>query len=394
MTTRMRIFSLLASAVAASMIGGCPAQRAQGPGSTGLVRGADGDRDGDAKGKGAGSGDGADGEKEKKKKRKKKKKSEAGKGPGDETIASDDDAGEEVPSPDTALPPPPPPSSSRREALPGLDLSDAQREALISPRLASARRHLVASDHDHAIAEARAALDIDNDNIAAILLLAQAYFEKGWLSKAEQILTVASQYPDGQRDAKVWMLLGLVYEAEGKSGTVVREAYLKATRLKPNYVKAWNNLGAINIAMADYEAAIAACETALSIDSNSVIALTNVGTAYRRRAYVVKGGERREELQRKAEKAYRAAIALDAKHAPAYLNLGLLFLDSDPFPGMNTLQRLQTAVSYLREFKRLGWSDGAAVSATAIDSYLDSAQKQVDWFVRSEDKEAPRRRRR
>jgi len=290
--------------------------------------------------------------------------------------------------------PPPPPAPSRtvrapNDALPGLDLSDEERDALIAPRIARGRKALSRRSYDKAIAEARSVLDVQNENVEAILLLARAYADKGWLPKAERILTTGTSYAAGARSARMWMLLGVVRERSGGDVALARDAYAKAAKLKPNYVKAWSNLGAAQLKLGVYEEAISAFETALSIDSESVVALTNLGTAYRRRASQLRGDRRKQHL-RKSENAYRTALAVDEAYAPAHFDLGLLYLDSDEFPGKPPEKRLQLAVHHLREFRRLGGAGAGDDTAAAADEYLETAQRALEMIQRA--REVERRR--
>jgi len=277
--------------------------------------------------------------------------------------------------------PPPPPAEARpaTDALPGLDLSEAQCSAVIAPRLERARRALAARELDKAIAEARSVLEVDSESVEGLLLLARAYFDRGWLPKAQQILVTGTQTGKGADSARLWMMLGLVHDRSGEETTQARDAYARAAKLKPNYAKAWTNLGAAQLELGDDEAAVAALETALSIDSESVVALTNLGTAYRRRAAaLLSDRSKRDDLVQKSENAYRTALAVDETYAPAHFDLGLLYLETNDFPGRPDLDRLRLAVRHLREYERLTAGGAARASQwPAADEYLETAQRAL-----------------
>ena len=55
---------------------------------------------------------------------------------------------------------------------------------------------------------------------------------------------------------------------------------------------------------------------------------------------------------RSAEAAYKRALQANADCGPAYYNLGLLYLDTDPFPGLaDNLQRLSASKAYFEQYK-------------------------------------------
>lgn len=267
------------------------------------------------------------------------------------------------------------------ERVAGIERSEDEREALIAPRLTAARNALAGGDLERAINEARRGLDLQTDHIGALGLLAEAYYRKGWYPKALRILRRGTGYARGKDDAQLWMLLGLVLDRTEAPHAERLEAYERTTKLKPNYARAWNNLGVIHLRMQQYPSAMAALETAVSIDPDSAAAFTNLGTAYRRHAFEGQTVARtRTELLRKAERAYRTAIALDEEQAAAYLDLGLLYLDTDSFPGMTSELRLQASVRYLREYKQRSSRPGAG--GPDVDAYLQAAQRQLDGLLR------------
>ncbi|HEY0483160.1 MAG TPA: hypothetical protein VGD37_36815, partial [Kofleriaceae bacterium] len=57
---------------------------------------------------------------------------------------------------------------------------------------------------------------------------------------------------------------------------------------------------------------------------------------------------------RRAEAAYKRALQAGSNYGPAYYNLGLLYLDNDPFPGLpDTLLRLNTSKTYFDQYKNM-----------------------------------------
>ncbi len=277
------------------------------------------------------------------------------------------------------------PAAPEATRVADIERSDTERRAAVAPRVTAARSSLDGGDLERAVAGALSALSIDAGNADAAEILAEAYYRKGWTSKAARILEVATAGAEGKRDARLWMLRGLVLERTGAPLSDVAAAYNRATVLKPNYARAWNNLGVVQLRQGQTGDAISALETATSIDAGSASALINLGSAYRRHA--ADGGLRRsnrDELLRKAERAYRAAIAVDEDALAAYLDLGVLYLDAQPFPGLADDARLQAALRYLREYKqRGGHASGADGAPIDVDEYLGAAQRQLDALGRS-----------
>jgi len=270
------------------------------------------------------------------------------------------------------------------DPLPGLGATAEERAAVTFTYLERARRALARGDFDRAIAETLPALEIEPASVEAQILLARAYMEKGWLAKARRILETGTSAGKGAESARLWMMLGLVYERSGDATALARDAYTRATRLKPNYARAWTNLGAAQLELGDSDAAVAALETALSIDSESVVALTNLGTAYRRQAAgVAEDADRRMGLIRKAENAYRTALAVDEAYGPAHFDLGLLYLETDTFPGRSAPERLRLALRHLREYQRLTAEGPGQPAGPAVEEYLEAAQETLELFERT-----------
>ncbi|MBI4508398.1 MAG: tetratricopeptide repeat protein [Deltaproteobacteria bacterium] len=265
--------------------------------------------------------------------------------------------------------------------LPGQDMTPEKRTATVQVHLKEGTRAVRGRDTDTAIREARAALDVDETNVAAMLVLAEAYYLKEYDDKAHAILEIAKTRPEGKQDATLWMLLGLIHDRSGMREDAALAAYEKATELKPSYAAPWANRGAIYLGRRRYSDAISALETVVRLQGRSARAHANLGSSYRGRAAEL-GAEpaQRDQYLKKAESEYKLAMTQDPAHAPAYFNLGLLYLDADPFPGAETLSRLQTAMKYLNEYKRIAGSN--VRPNDPVDEHLAAAQKAYDREVK------------
>jgi hypothetical protein len=75
----------------------------------------------------------------------------------------------------------------------------------------------------------------------------------------------------------------------------------------------------------------------------------------------------------KAEREFKRAEATSPSYGPLYYNLGLLYLDTDPYPGIaDPVQRLQIAKSYFDRYKNM-----AGVDMKLFDSRMKDVDKAI-----------------
>jgi tetratricopeptide (TPR) repeat protein len=241
------------------------------------------------------------------------------------------------------------------------------------------------------IREAMGVLDVEETNVDAMILLAHGYYLKGNLDKSEAVLTEALKQESSRSKGKLWMLFGLIYDKTNREDAALL-AYTKATDANPNYAAAWTNRGVImqkRKVFGGDGGSVACFEKALTLVGRNKSAKlhSHLGSAYR--GLSTDQPEQRESLLRKAETELKASITVDPNYAPAYFNLGLLYFDADPYPGMDKLQRLSMAMRYLKEYQRvLGPSYKAG---DKVEEYLTTAQKAYEQeekaIKRKKDKE-------
>jgi tetratricopeptide (TPR) repeat protein len=254
------------------------------------------------------------------------------------------------------------------------DLPPEKRDALVKDNLRKGVQALRAKDADGTIRSARAALDLDEQNVEAMIMLAHGYFMKGYDDKVEAVLTLAQKQQAGDKHPVLWMLFGLTYDRTNREDQAL-SAYERATQLKPDYLAALNNRAAIYLKRHRYADAIPVFEQIVQIEDKSPRAHMNLASAYRgRSADFPDRKDQREQLLRQAEKEYKVAMQQDASFAPATFDLGLLYLDADPFPGLETLARYQQAQKYLSQYKQVAGPNGVPV----VDDYLAAAQKGIE----------------
>ncbi len=215
---------------------------------------------------------------------------------------------------------------------------------------------------ERAIEEARRALAISERHVPAMLVLARAYLSLGKLELAGTILDVAAAIEP--KSAEVPFVRGFIALAEGEQTAAIGH-FKRATGLDAKHALAWNALGAELVLTKSYAGARAALEAAVQLAPRLAKAHLNLGCALRG----LKDYPRAEaELLR--------ALALDPELSDALYDLGILYLDADPFPGLEAVPRLEKAVDYLQRFrKRLG---PALPADDPAHAYLMEAKRSLE----------------
>ncbi len=262
---------------------------------------------------------------------------------------------------------------------PGLDISPAERDRRVKKHVGSANSALQNnSDPDRAIREAKSALLVDETSIDAMVALAHGNVIKGYYDLAEDILQKAFER-GGKSNKKAFFLLGLVFE-NTKRPKKAPLAYQNALILDPNYRSALMNLGVNHLGSKRYRDAVSVFEKLTgSLGMKEASVWTNLGSAYRGHSndFVTTDITKRNKLVLKAEESYKRAISRDKNYGNAYYNMGLLYLDADPFPvgngEMERVTRLKTSKTYLDEYRRLPSSDQKLVDETSavVQKLLD-----------------------
>lgn len=249
---------------------------------------------------------------------------------------------------------------------PNLDPNPAEARAQVQQHLDAGRAALRQNppDGDGALRAAKLALAIDASNIDAAVMVAHASYAKKLYDTAETILDDLIKRESGKKNAGLYFVYGLVYDQQGK-GPQAMLAYQTAVGFDGRHVGAHTNLGVHQLRNKQYGKAVTTFEK-LTRDLNvsTAAVLAGLGSAYRGRSadYPPAAGER-ATLLLSAERAYKEATTVERTYAPAYYNLGLLYLDANPFPGdgpggaMDTLVRLQRAKTYFDEYKNLPGAD-------------------------------------
>jgi tetratricopeptide (TPR) repeat protein len=279
---------------------------------------------------------------------------------------------------------------------PGLDLSPTEKKRRVTKAVGAGNAALTGRnpDSDEAVRQAKIALSVDEMSVDAMIVLAHANIVKRYYDQATDVLEKALER-GGAKRREIHFLFGLVYDRTEQHDKAFA-AYRRAVALSPGYTSALMNLGVHYLRNQRYADATQIFERLTGeLDYRSAAAWTNLGSAYRGRSaeFTIGSETARNQMIQRAEKTYKQAISRDKTYANAYYNLGLLYLDSDPFPTtggkeLDNLRRLRRAKSYFDEYRRLPGAD-----VKRVDDVAATAQKLIEREERLRKKREERERR-
>ncbi len=172
------------------------------------------------------------------------------------------------------------------------------------------------------------------------------FFQRGYFDQAEAAFAQALR--DDPSSAEALYGIGSVYLNQKKS-TQARESFERATKLHAAYpdtlANAWNNLGLLDAREGHTEQAIGFFLRALQQNPDHVVALENLGSAYR-------------QLKQwdKARAYFERALAIAPQDPEANYGLGMVFAQTDETAhALEHLQRaLQSRPTYPEALNNLG----------------------------------------
>jgi tetratricopeptide (TPR) repeat protein len=214
---------------------------------------------------------------------------------------------------------------------------------------ADARSKLDKGNHSEAVLTAREALKVHEQNVDAMLVIAEVYYKQGKHELVYAVTTSALQVDAKIRapeeSSKAHNLQGFAMLGLGEESKAT-QAFKKAAEVDENNAAAWNNMGTRYLDAGDAATATSCFKYALELDPRFFKAQLNYGAALRAEGKLAE-----------AETAMRKALELRPNYAEAYFNLGVLYLDADPFPGLDTTQRLNKAIQNLSKYRELAIAD-------------------------------------
>lgn len=274
---------------------------------------------------------------------------------------------------------------------PNLDVDPAQAKAQVDQLLAKAKVMITAPvpDPEEALKHARAALAIDAASVDAAAMVAFAYYHKKLYDTAELVLDDLFKREAAKKNANVFYVYGLVYDATNRPDQALK-AYRTAFELNPSHASALVNLGVHQLRNSQYQEAQATFERLTQqFQRRDAVTLTSLGSAYRgRSSEFPPGAPDRDSYVLKAEREYKAAEQANPGYGPVYYNLGLLYLDTDPYPGIaDAVQRLQIAKGYFDKYKNMPGVDMKLFDSRMKD--VDKAIKRAEKAKKKKAKAAP-----
>jgi tetratricopeptide (TPR) repeat protein len=251
-------------------------------------------------------------------------------------------------------------------AMPGVRKRREPPPAVIpTQEVQAAQKKYDARDYQGAVVQAKAALNKNERYTPAMLVMAKAYFKLG---KHEWVKTLGDMMKNaGASEAErsdIYQMLAFM-EVEKKNTPGAIELFRKAAEARPDNAILWNNLGAQYLVAKNYREAGPVLEKAVQLQPTFAKAHLNLGSAYRG-----------VKMFDKALAEYKRALALFPRYADAVFNLGILYLDAEKMPNMDTTAKLNTAISYFEQYKKMVTGAGQSVPPEA-DAYVAEAQENI-----------------
>jgi len=151
------------------------------------------------------------------------------------------------------------------------------------------------------------------------LAYGSAFFQRGYLNQAAASFQIALR--DDPSSAEALYGIGSVYLDQQKTAEA-REAFERALKLRASYpetlANSWNNLGLLDAREGRTGEAVGYFQQALKLSPDHLIALDNLGSAYRQQ-------KRWED----ARKTYERALEVNPNDAEANYGLGMVFAQND-----------------------------------------------------------------
>lgn len=224
-----------------------------------------------------------------------------------------------------------------------------RRKARESPHYMQGLNFLVANQLDLAIEEMSQAARIDPDAVEIHMILGNLYREKGQVGRAVQIHQQLLQRPRLRtlEHTYVQLCLGLDYKRGGFVDRAI-ESFNEVLRLDPENEHALLHLEKMFEDQHQWAEAAAVRERLAKVVRPSLQMRHHAIQAFLENELGAQARDRGDEAE--ALKHFKAAIDIDARVAPAYLNLGDLRLGQGDVPGAAEVWRTLAAVAPERAY--------------------------------------------
>ena len=267
-------------------------------------------------------------------------------------------------------------SRSGRDADARRFIADALKAApqKSGPHVAAAHYAFRARDLVTAEREAREAMEYDERNVPAMLIMAQVFRGQGRLDTARFAIDNALALEPGNGLLHVergQVLLGLKDRKEALL------AYERAARLRPGLADAVEPYGRLLLENGFANEARQVLESLVKLEPNSG------------RAWLLMGNALRATKQYpQADEAYRKALVLDPNLDDVHFNLGVLSIDN-ALAGEDELVRLEKGLASLKKYQSTGAGD--APTKARLAEYVDSTEKRISRESKKREREQKRK---
>lgn len=266
---------------------------------------------------------------------------------------------------------------------------------------AKAKDLLRAGQLDKAIAEARLALREHEQNVEAMLVVAECFYKQGKhelvLSVANSILKVDAKVLTPTEKSQALNLKGFAYLQAGQRRDAF-SAFKSAAETDDKNASAWNNLGVQYMWQAETATAEQCFAYVITLDDKFAEAQLNYGVALRANKKFAE-----------AEQAFLAAQKLRPDWAEVDFNLGVLYLDGDALES-DIVKRYENAITQLERYKTKVGKGGSEierskaknkgptdamgnelVSVAQADLYIKAANKGIESEKRRRERDEKRK---
>jgi tetratricopeptide (TPR) repeat protein len=266
---------------------------------------------------------------------------------------------------------------------------------------AKAKQLLREGQTDKAISEARLALREHEQNVEAMLVIAEAFYKQGKhelvLSVTNSILKVDAKVLLPTEKSQAYNLMGFAYLQAGQRGDAF-SSFKSAAETDDKNASAWNNLGVQYMWRGQPDIAESCFEYATTLDAKFAEAYLNHGAALRANSKFPE-----------AEKAFQQASKLRPDWAEVHFNLGVLYLDGETLDA-DIERRNKLAITELERYKTMAAKGGASlersaskrtgptdamgnelVSIAQADLYIKAANKGIESEQRRKERDEKRK---
>ena len=250
-------------------------------------------------------------------------------------------------------------------------------------RVAAIGAHRLLRRYPEAIAEAKAALQVNSKAIEVYNELTAVYLETSQMDlalfmcdTAAEIIKGASQNASIQRasqNARLHANFGQIHGRAGRAGDALK-SFLQALDLDPNQVAALGYLSSYYLDNHNYGEAVPLLERLVALNPEKAGPRLTLGIAYR--------GEGRYE---DAIRAYNEALRLEPNNADAHRNLAVLYGDH--------MKSWDLALTEIEACRRAGGGPAAELDAwaTKLRSDQEKLRKKQEKAVRNAEEDRNRR---